>query len=282
MKQQFSRSEISTCWVNGKIVSPYETAVSAVDHAIIVGDAVFETIKVIKGIPFALSRHLKRLERSSKGLGIDPPDLNYVSAAINEILNADQNSERLRITWSSGPGPLSSSRGNEAGTLMISSSLGTQWPITERVHLCQWSRNENGALKGIKSTSYAENVLALRKAHEFNCSEAIFLNTAGKVCEGTGTNIFFVIDDHLITPSLESGCLAGITRELIIELVQVEEKDIYPSDMQLASEAFLSSSTREISPISAIDEIILPEAPGPITEDISSKFATLVKSNTDP
>ena len=282
MKQQFSISEINTCWVNGKLLAPDEKAVSAIDHGIIVGDAVFETIKVENGSPFAITRHLKRLDESSKGLGLDSPNPDTVLKAIEKVLNADQKAERLRVTWSSGLGPLSSSRGNGIGTLLIASSSGTVWPQSEKIHLSKWTRNENSALKGIKSTSYAENVIALKAANDLGCSEAIFLNTKGDICEGTGTNIFFVIDETLVTPSLDSGCLAGITRDLVIELTPVVERKISFQEISKASEAFLTSSTRDLSAISAIDQLVFPDAPGKVTKDLKSKFANLMSTNTDP
>ena len=137
-------------------------------------------------------------------------------------------------------------------------------------------------MKGIKSTSYAENVIALKAANDLGCSEAIFLNTKGDICEGTGTNIFFVIDEILITPSLDSGCLAGITRDLVIELTPVVERDISLQEISKASEAFLTSSTRDISAISAIDELVLPETIGNLTRSLKKKFANLIESNIDP
>ena len=282
MKHQFSVSEINTCWVNGELLAPDEKAVSAIDHGIIVGDAVFETIKVVNGSPFAITRHLKRLSESSKGLNLDSPDPNTVLKAIEEVLNTDRKAERLRITWSSGPGPLSSSRGNRTGTLLIASSEGTKWPQSEKIHLSKWTRNENSALKGIKSTSYAENVIALKAANDLGCSEAIFLNTKGNICEGTGTNIFFVLDGVLTTPSLDSGCLAGITRDLVIELTPVIEREISFQEISEASEAFLTSSTRDIIGISAIDELAFYEAPGSVTKDLITDFASLIASNLDP
>ena len=274
--------KIGACWVNGNLVDPLEASISAVDHAIVVGDGVFETLKVTKGIPFAVSRHIKRLSFSSQGLGIPLPNEDLVRKAIDELLEKDPAAERLRITWSSGPGPLSSSSGDGGGTLSVASSPGTNWPASEKVQLSEWTRNENGALTGLKTTSYAENVKALHSAHEAGCSEAVFLNTSGWVCEGTGTNIFFVINGNLVTPDLSSGCLAGITRELVIEITEVEEREISLSEASEASEAFLTSSTRDISPISSLGEIVLPEVPGPVTVQVSEKFADLVVSNPDP
>ena len=276
------KEKIGACWVNGNIVDPLEASVSAVDHAIVVGDGVFETLKVANGIPFALSRHIKRLTFSAQGLGIPLPNEDLLRKAINEVLEKDPVAERLRVTWSSGPGPLSSSRGNSEGTLSVASSPGTDWPSSEKVQLSEWTRNENGALTGLKTTSYAENVKALYSAKEDGCSEAVFLNTSGWLCEGTGTNIFLVVNENLITPDLSSGCLAGITRELVLEIEEVEERNISLQEASMASEAFLTSSTRDISPISSLGEIVFPNAPGDVTVKVSEKFAELVASNPDP
>src|SRR5207342_1587609 len=89
-----------------------------------------------------------------------------------------------------------------------------------------WTRNEHGALAGVKSISYAENVRGLGFAANHDASEAIFLNTAGHVCEGTGTNIFVVFGDTVMTPPLSSGPLAGVTRELIMEWSAVEQRTL--------------------------------------------------------
>ncbi len=274
--------KIGACWVNGSLVNPLEGSVSAVDHAIVVGDGVFETLKVNNGVPFAISRHIKRLSFSAQGLGITSPDDNLVRKAIEEVLEKDPSAERLRVTWSSGIGPLSSNRGDSGGTLSVASSPGTDWPDSEKVYFSKWTRNENGALTGLKTTSYAENVRALDSAHKAGCSEAIFFNTSGWLCEGTGTNIFLVIDDTLVTPDLSSGCLAGITRELILEITTVEERNISASEIGEATEAFLTSSTRDISPISKLGNVELPHIPGDITLNTSNKFSELVASNPDP
>ena len=269
-------------WADGGIVAAGTRAVSPVDHAIIVGDGVFETLKVTSGVPFALTRHLGRLKRSANGLGLLEPDDALVRAAVAETLAADPAAGRLRITWSSGPGPLGSNRGGGPGTLLVASSPGTVWPEAVRVHLCEWTRNERGALTGLKTTSYAENVRALEVAHRHGASEALLANTQGQLCEGTGTNVFLVVDDLLVTPPLSSGCLAGITRDLVLELADVVERDVDPGEFAGASEAFLTSSTREVGAISAVDDTVLPEAPGPVTAELTAAFAALVATNPDP
>ena len=268
--------------MDGEIVAAGVPAVSPVDHAIIVGDGVFETLKVVDGVPFALTRHLGRLKRSADGLGLTEPDDVVVRAAVAETLAADPKAGRLRITWSSGPGPLGSDRGGGPSTLLVASSPGTVWPEAVRVHLCEWTRNERGALTGLKTTSYAENVRALEAAHRRGASEALLANTQGRLCEGTGTNVFLVVDGVLVTPPLSSGCLGGITRELVLELADVVERDVDPGEFAEASEAFLTSSTREVGAISAVDDTMLQEAPGPVTAEVAAAFANLVATNPDP
>ena len=269
-------------WVDGGIVAAGAAAVSPVDHAVIVGDGVFETLKVVNGTPFALTRHLGRLKRSASGLGLPEPDDALVRTAVAETLTADPEAGRLRITWSSGPGPLGSDRGGGPGTLLVASSPGTVWPEAVQVHLCEWTRNERGALTGLKTTSYAENVRALEAAHQRGASEALLANTQGRLCEGTGTNVFLVINGMLVTPPLSSGCLAGITRDLVLELTEVVERDVDPGEFAVASEAFLTSSTREVGAISAVDDTVLPEAPGPVTAGLVAAFAALVAAKPDP
>ena len=270
------------CCVNGELVDPKSGSISALDHSIVVGDGVFETVQIVDGVPFALSRHLRRLRFSCEGLKLVPPDEELIRSSLDSVLAADTDAGLVRITWSSGPGSLSSSRGDGPGTLIVATQPAKQWPDSEAVHVCQWTRNENAALAGLKTTSYAENVLALKAAQEQGCSEALFFNTSGFLCEGTGSNIFVVIDGNLITPPLSSGCLAGVTREIILELVEIIERDVHPDEFSLISEAFLSSSTRDVLPIARIDDLLLPNIPGSITSEVMASFAALKASQLDP
>jgi len=276
------RDPIGANWADGRILSPEETAVRVDDHSVVVGDGVFETTRVLDGVPFALTRHLARLTRSAAGLGIQAPDNDRIREAVAEVIAADRRAGLLRITWSSGPGPLGSGRGDGPGTLVLSTGPGNVWPVTERVHLGPWVRNEHGALTGLKTTSYAENAKALAVAHRRGCTEALFRNTAGHLCEGTGTNVFLVVDDVLVTPPLSSGCLAGVTRGLLLELVDVVERDVSLDEIEVASEAFLSSATRDVSSIAAVDDHKLPIAPGPVTTAVAAAFADLVARTPDP
>ena len=245
-------------WVNGSLIEPGNGVILPNDHSVIVGDGVFETLQVFNGQPFALTRHLKRLKKSSEGLALTPPDEDRIKEAIDAVLKADSEAGVIRITWSSGLGTLGSARGNSPGTLIVSTQERKIWPTSESLHIVPWPRNERGALTGLKTTSYAENVLALETAHRHDCDEALFLNTTGVLCEGTGTNIFLVIDEELVTPPISSGCLAGITRELVIEIARENglkafEKPFSLTDVYSADEAFVTGTFGGLTPVTKVD-----------------------------
>jgi branched-chain amino acid aminotransferase len=235
-------------------------------------------MKVVNGTPFAMSRHLRRLLASADGLGLAvEPDV--VLAGIEAVLKHEPTGGcRLRVTVTGGPGPFGSDRGRAGPTVIVSTSPLSHWPPTASVVVVPWTRNERAPTAGLKTTSYADNVIALGYAHERDAGEAIFANTRGELCEGTGSNVFVVSGGELVTPPLDSGCLAGITRELIIEwLGDVVERPLPISALGEADEAFLASSTRDIQPIALVDGRTLPAAPGPLTQRAMEVFGERCK-----
>jgi branched-chain amino acid aminotransferase len=257
-------------WVNGELLTdPDAPAVAARDHGLTVGDGVFEVIKIVDGRPVALQAHLDRLARSAQGLGLPEPDLDGVRRGLAAVLEGDTAPlGRVRVTWTGGLAPLGSDRGSGPATLVVSADAMDPWPDSTAVATVPWPRNERGALAGLKTTSYGENVRALALAHDRGASEAIFANLQGHLCEGTGTNVFYVVDGELRTPTLDSGCLAGITRQLVLDWYGAVEVD-EPIDVltEQASEAFLASTTRDVQAIDRWDDRELP-APGPVTTEV--------------
>jgi len=269
-------------WVDGTISEVGAGRLSPLDHGFTVGDGVFETCKVVDGKAFALTRHLARLQRSANGLALPDPDEEMIRAGIDQILTAEPDAGRLRITYTGGPGPLGSDRGDEGTTLVLAVSAGGTWEPSTKVAVVPWIRNERSAVAGLKTTSYAENVVALASAHDRGASEAIFANSRGELCEGTGSNIFVVVDGDLLTPPLRSGCLAGITRELVIEWTGAAEVDLDMQVLDSASEAFLTSSTRDVQPIHAIDDRELTDVPGPVSTKARDVFRDRSGAQLDP
>ncbi|MDZ7678669.1 MAG: aminotransferase class IV [Acidimicrobiales bacterium] len=270
-------------WINGQVLPTDEARISPFDHGMTVGDGVFETLKIVGTVPFAMSRHLRRLERSATALGLEVPDADLVRAAAAEVIEANGvDGGRLRITLTGGPGPMGSNRGDEGTTLLLAVSELAHSEQGTDVMTVEWTRNERGALTGLKTTSYAENVMALARAAAADASEAIFANTAGNLCEGTGTNIFVGIEGRLVTPPLSAGPLAGITRDLVLEVTDAVEEDL-PLDVLFdADEAFLTSSTRDVQAIASVDGIGLRECPGPLTEAAAAALSELMRSDLDP
>ncbi len=266
-------------WIDGELG---RRTVSVFDHGLTVGDGVFETVKLVRGEPFALTRHLRRLAFSARGLGLPEPDEAYVRAGIAEVLADVEPWElgRLRITYTGGHGPLGSDRGADGPTTIIVAGEQKPFPETAAVAVVPWPRNERGPLTGLKTTSYADNVVALAYAKERGAGEAIFGNLAGNLCEGTGSNIFLVLDGRLVTPTLASGCLAGVTRALVLEWAGAEETDVPLEALRDAEEAFLTSTTRDVQPIALLDGRELPV--GPLTRKAAEIFALRATEKVDP
>jgi branched-chain amino acid aminotransferase len=268
-------------WLNDRLVDAEHAQVSAFDHGLTVGDGVFTTIKVMAGEPFALTRHLRRLEMSARGLGLPAPDEGRIRDAVAAVLSGVSGSARLRVTYTGGTSPLGSERGTAGPTLVVATApLPTRDPTT-MVATVPWLRNERGALAGLKTTSYGENVIALAAARRHGASEALFANTAGDLCEGTGTNVFVVLDGRLVTPPLSSGCLAGVTRSLVLEWVDTEESAVPMTALDEAEEVFLTSTTRDVQPVHAVDDRSFV-APGPVTAKVMAVFAERAAESPDP
>ncbi|MBV2354446.1 aminodeoxychorismate lyase [Streptomyces sp. J2-1] len=270
-------------WLDGGLHDAGAARVSVLDHGLTVGDGVFETVKTVEGRTFALTRHLDRLARSARGLGLPDPDHDEVRRACAAVLDANPAPlGRLRITYTGGHGPLGSDRGDHGPTLVVALGATTRRPDTTAVVTVPWTRNERGALTGLKTTSYAENVVALARAHGHGASEALFANTVGQLCEGTGSNVFVVLDGEIHTPPVSSGCLPGITRALAVEWTGAHETDLPLDVLERAEEVFLTSTLRDVQAVHRVDGRELAPAPGPVTAKAMRVFDERAADDLDP
>ena len=247
-------------WVNGRLTDADEPVLLANDHGLTVGDGVFETCKILHGEVYALTRHLNRLAVSAAGLALPEPDLDRIRAGIAELLAAEQPIAfgRLRITVTGGSGPLGSDRLPGAGTCVLQAAAQEPPAATSAAVVVPWVRNERSAVAGIKTTSYAENVVALAYAKARGASEALLANSRGDLCEGTGSNVFVVADGELVTPPLSAGPLAGISRGLLLEWaadsgLPVREGSLPIEILGQSATVLLTSSIRDVQPVHSLD-----------------------------
>ena len=252
------------------------------------GDGVFETLRVYDGRPFAWRRHLDRLEHSAHGLGLEPPARATLVDAGDAVLARQ---------WPHRSATPHHRHGRCAATRFRAArhtpdrdrrrERGRLRGVDDSVVVVPWARNERGAIAGLKTISYAENVRALAHAQERGAGEAIFPNTRDELCEATGSNVFVVHDGVLRTPPASSGCLLGVTRALVLELcrdldIACEEVAIPVGALATADEAFLTSTVREVQTITHVDGNALPNAPGSITTRLAKEFKALVDRDLDP
>jgi branched-chain amino acid aminotransferase len=281
----------SFVWLDGEVVDAATARVSPFDHGLLVGDGVFETVRVYGGVPFAWRRHVERLAHSGAGLGLAIPEPDALRAAATAVLEANALTEaRLRITVTGGLSPLGSERGGHPPTVIVAASPVTPGARATSVAISPWPRNEHGATAGLKTTSYAENVRALAYARELGATEAVLENTQHQLCEATGSNVFVVSGGVVRTPPASSGCLLGVTRALVLELcpalgIAAEEVDLpLHALVDDADEAFLTSTVREVQGITEIAGWghTFADAPGPTTRRLAQAFEDLVARNHNP
>lgn len=266
-----------------------EAGISPFDHGITVGDGAFETLVTYRGIPFAFTRHYERLTGSAKGLGLEglpsEEELFQASCALLKM-NALGDPARVRITITGGKAGLCSERMKSPMTVLIAVTSAPGMGEFGSIYVVPFARNEKSAVVGLKTTSYAENVVALNMAMSNGATEAILANTKDLVCEGTGSNIFYVKDGVMVTPTLSSGALAGVTRALTLKVakeigVNIEEKDYPIEELLKAEEAFLTSTTREVQPIKFINgrELAID---GELTQKLRQGFKAMVAEELNP
>lgn len=273
----------SIVWLNGSLLPAAEARISPFDQGFLVGDGVFETLVARQSLPVAAREHWRRLLNSCAKAGLEAPSENLFQEALQAVITANHLPDaRLRVTLTRGECPPGSPSTLANQTFLATAAPLKPWPPVERVCLAPWIRNENSALCGIKSLSYAENLLALAHARSLGCGEALLANSRGELCEGSSSNVFLVIAGRLITPPLSSGCLAGVTRALVLEACQreglaVSEEPVPLGRLRECEELFLTSSTREIHPVAQVDERVLT-APGPVTRLVMKAYASLLLS----
>lgn len=290
------RAPVATamCWMNGNITPASEARVSVLDHGLLYGDGVFEGIRFYNGRPFRLARHLARLQASARAIRLAIPyDAGAFDAAIRDVIDAFGRPDgylRLVVTRGEGPlglDPFTCSRPN---VFLIADKLTMSSEATLRdgahVIVAATRRISPDALDPrLKSLNYLNHILARIEAVNADADEAILLNTAGHVTEGSADNVFIVRDGVLLTPPTPDGALEGITREAVLELaaelgIDARAHSLAPYDLHTADECFLTGTGAELIPVREIDGRPLRACPGPIYRRLLSGFHQLVERET--
>ena len=248
-------------WCNGEWLDPLDFPASPIDRGSILGMSLFETMLALDGVPVFAERHLARMRSGCARLGweINLPNLEGI---IRELLVKNElcaGRARVRLTMTAGSGPVDDLSLGTSSLLWLMAVAVIEPPKEIRVNIAPWRRNEHSPLAGLKCASYAENLVALDHAHRLGFQETLFLNTAGQLCEAASANIFIVKNGLLLTPSLESGCLPGITRAVVLELanrcqISSQESMLTADDLHSAGEIFLTSSIRGLESVSSVGD----------------------------
>ena len=235
--------------LDGRIAPAEETFIPATDEGLLRGDGAFEVIRVYDGGAFALADHLDRLERSAASLRLPEvprPELEREIAELLEARGGPAFDGGLRVVLTRG-----------GRRLLLTEPL-HEIPPTTRLATVTYSPTR--VLDGVKSLSYAANMLASRLAREQGFDEALLVTPHGRVLEAPTSSIFWVEPGGaLCTPPLDEHILASITRQRVMSVADVEERPCTLDDLRSAGEAFLTSTTREVQPIVAVDDIEIPE-----------------------
>jgi branched-chain amino acid aminotransferase len=249
--------------IDGAITLASQAKIPATDEGLLRGDGAFEVMRVYDGRPYGIEQHLKRLERSALNLRL-PLDLEAVRADANRLLahaGAGPDHELLRIVITRG-----------GCRLMLTEPLPQTPP---RIRLATVTYSPTRVLDGVKSLSYAANMLASRLARERGADEALLVTPHGRVLEAPTSSIFWIADGAVRTPPLADHILASITRALVIELTGAEEHPCTLEDLEGAEEAFLASTVREVQPVASIDDhrFPLPSAQtARIAQDVAARI----------
>ncbi len=270
--------------LNGTISPVEQVTISVLDRGFLYGDSVYEVIRTYGGRPFCLDQHLARLNRSAERLGISLPDQDHLVAEIERTIETAANEEsycRIIVTRGSGPLTLDPTTAEDPVLVILVKAYTPfeDWMYQKgiRVYVPSVRRTSPQALDpAIKSGNYLNSVLALGEARKAGFDDALLLDRQGLVTEATSANVFIYRKNRLITPQLETGLLAGVTRGLVIGLARqngmiLEERDLRLDEMLEAEEVMLTSTLREVMPVVQIgDHQIARGTPGPIAPRLRS------------
>ena len=270
---------------NNRLLPVEEVRLSPGQAGLLSGWGLFTTIRIIEGIPFAFERHWQRLARDAERTHCPFPfEQGTVRAQLDEVLRANEVREgcaRIYAIYNQFGIWRSDESFPDADLLMYSSDLPPHRDRA-RLGLREHGRHAASPLAGVKVTSWLNNLWNLHEAQQDGFDEVVLLNERGEVSECTAANIFCVRSGHVVTPPLSSGCLAGITRSVLLEIgpqvgVSVEERTLFPGDLYTAEEVFISSTNRNVIPVTEIDGREVGSAKRPVMAKLEKVFTSYIR-----
>jgi branched-chain amino acid aminotransferase len=271
--------------INGVIASPEDAKISVLDHGLLFGDSVYETLRTYNGRPFLFSRHFARLEHSARAIDLQLPWTR--SRALDEIQKTLLSGEcRIRLMFTRGVGELAA----DVETCTDHTPIIIVVPLVppperiyrEGVEVVISSVRRSSRFADIKTGSLIHQVLARREAKARRAYEAILLTADEKLSDGITSNIYMVRDGKLLTPSREAGIIEGITRGVVLDLareigIPVVEGLFEMDEISRADEMFLTSSTREVVPVTRVEGKPVGNAqPGPVTVRLLDAYRSAI------
>ena len=238
------------------------------DRLALFGFGLFETLLITEAGPLFVDLHWQRMNKGADFLGLNLPDRDEWVKQVQTYIEktpSDTFPYALRVTLSGGS-PLADLPSQILFHKRALPYTVTQYTLGIRLHLLPYPRNEQSPLVSIKSTNYLDNILSKEEARRNGAEEGLWLNTKGYISEGTMSNLFFIQDETLFTPSLASGCLPGTRRQLILDLARSLQiptcEGLYPfPNLLLAAEIFMTNSLMGIMPVRQVDDFCFPIAP---------------------
>ena len=278
-------------YLNSDLIPVSSAKLSPFDHGFLYGYGLFETMRSYNGKIFRLDHHLARLQQSAETLNLASKLAAFnLEKACYAVMEANKLVEaRIRLTVSAGAGDITPNPATckDITVFIVARKLVPPPPGKYqngfKTILSSWRRNSRSPLSAIKSTSCLDNILARQEARAAGADEAIILNERGFVAEGSNSNVFLITNKKLITPSLESGALPGITREAVLELaksfgIEAIEREVEIIELVEADEAFLSNSIIEIMPLTCLDNKPIDMGkPGTLTQKLMSAYRELLE-----
>ena len=271
---------------NDSIRPVSEAGLSPGQSGLLSGWGVFTTLRLYHGQPFQFRHHWERMSRDAARLGVDLSDFREATVrdAIVRLASANQRLEGMGRVWfvRNDGGLWSDGIERPPADLLAFTRELVPWPQSHCLLLQENAVFSAGVLSGAKMLSWAQNALLLERARTQGFDDALLLNEHRELAECTSANIFLVRDGSVFTPPLSSGCLPGVTRELLFEIgppagIQLQEQTLSPDDLSGAAEVFISSTTREVAAVRFVSPRWTYAAPGPVTQQLEAAFRQYVE-----